>query len=46
MGSTDATKEDQLAVAYISILSNSAVSNELKINFVQGEMEIITEAVN
>lgn len=46
MGNPDANEKDQLAVANVLISSNSQVLIERKINFVKGEIEIITDNIN
>lgn len=46
MGNTEHKKDDQLAVADISIYSNDEVFSQRKINFVNKGMEIVVDAIN
>lgn len=46
MGNSEHTKDDQLAVADISIYSNGEVFSQRKINFVNKGMEIVVDAIN
>lgn len=46
MGNSEATEEDQLAVADIAISSNGEVFSERKVNFVKGGIEIIVDVIN
>lgn len=46
MGNTEHKKDDQLAVADISIYSNEEVFSQRKINFVNKGMEIVVDAIN
>jgi len=46
MGNPKAKENDQLGVAYVSILENGKVLSERKISFVNKAIETITDTVN
>lgn len=46
MGNPDATEEDQLGIATITILKNEKIINERKINFAKKAFEIIVDGMN
>ena len=45
MGDVNATEDNQLAVAVISISLNNKVISERKIDFVNGGMEIVIDSI-
>ena len=45
MGHVNATEDNQLAVAVISISLNNKVISERKIDFVNGGMEIVIDSI-
>ena len=46
MGSTEASKDDELTTAHISLSSNDEIFSERSINFINGALETIIDAID
>ena len=46
MGDTNYTKEDQIAVAVVTLSHNGEIFSQRKISFVSNAIDIIVDAIN